>query len=119
MLRFCFILLAISACSSPVSAASLAIRCIDRIDEMPYFLTFDLDTGKVAFKGTRGSFLPGHITASEPGRTAFTLSRGNNPPDFDLVWDEARATLTWIGIPNSPERRRVTSPCTIVPSSDK
>jgi hypothetical protein len=119
MRRVCFILLAVLACSHPASAASFALRCIDRIDEMPYFLTFDGDTGKVAFKGTGGSFLPGHITASEPGRTAFTLSRGNNPPDFDLVWDEASAILTWIAIPNNPERRGVTSPCTIVSAPGK
>jgi len=115
MLRFCLILLAMSACSHPASAQSFAIRCIDRMIDMPYFLTFYADTGKVVFKGTGGSFLPGTITASEPGRTAFTLSRGNNPPDFDLVWDEASATLTWIGIPNNPERRTVTSTCTISP----
>ena len=71
------------------------------------------------FKGTGSSFLPGHITASEPGRTAFTLSRGNNPPDFDLVWDEASATLTWVGIPNNPERRTVESTCTSIPPPAK
>jgi hypothetical protein len=119
MLRFFLILLAMSACSYSASAESFALRCIDRTNDMPYFLTFDADTGKVAFKGTGSSFLPGHITASEPGRTAFTLSRGNNPPDFDLVWDEASATLTWVGIPNNPERRTVESTCTSVPPPAK
>ena len=119
MRRLCLILLAVLACSHPAAAGSFALRCIDRTNDMPYFLTFDADTGKVAFKGTGSSFLPGHITASELGRTAFTLSRGNNPPDFDLVWDEASATLTWVGIPNNPERRTVESTCTTTPAPNK
>jgi hypothetical protein len=83
--------------------------------DMPYFLTFYADTGRVVFKGTMGSFLEGSITASEPGRTKFMLSRGNNPPDFELVWDQASAILTWIAIPNNPERGGATSACTIIP----
>src|SRR5207253_10476819 len=104
MPRFWFIILALSAFIQPALAASFAIRCIDRLDGAPYFLTFDSDTGRVTYKGTGGSFLEGTITAFEPSRTVFRLSRGNNPPDFDLVWDEDSATLTWIGIPNNPER---------------
>jgi hypothetical protein len=70
---------------------------------MTYFFTFDVDTRKAVFKSAGGNLLEGTITASEPGRIAFTLSRGD-PPDFDLVWDEASATLTWIAIPSIPER---------------
>jgi hypothetical protein len=70
---------------------------------MTYFLTFDVDTRKAVFKSAGGNLIEGTVTASEPGLIAFTLSRGD-PPDFDLVWDEAKATLTWIAIPNIPER---------------
>ena len=62
-----------------------------------------MDTRKAVFKSAGGNLIDGTITASEPGRIAFTLSRGD-PPDFDLVWDEASATLTWIAIPNILER---------------
>jgi hypothetical protein len=86
---------------------------------MAYFVTFDVDNRKAVFKSAGGNILEGPITASEPGRIAFTLSRGNNPPDFDLVWDQASAILTWIAIPNNPERGGATSPCTIIPSQDK
>ena len=118
MLRFFLIMLAASACSHPALAGSPTIRCLDR-SEMAYFVTFDVDNRKVVFKSAGGNILEGPITASEPGRIAFTLSRGNNPPDFDLVWDEASATLTWIGIPNNPERRTVTSTCTTIAPPDK
>jgi hypothetical protein len=114
MRRLCFIFLAVSACSHPVSAASLAIRCID-VGDMAYFVTFDMDTRKVVFKSAGGNFLQGYITDSESGRIAFTLNRGSSPPDSELVWDNASATLTWIGAPNNPERRTVKSTCTTMP----
>ncbi len=86
---------------------------------MTYFLTFDVDTRKAVFKSAGGNLLEGTITASEPGRIALTLSHGN-PPDFDLVWDEASATLTWIAIPNIPERRTgFKSVCTTISPPDK
>jgi hypothetical protein len=111
MLRLCLILLAMSACSQPASARPVTLRCID-VGDLPYFVTFDMDTRKVMFKSAGGNLLEGTITASEPGRIAFTLDRGSSPPDSNLVWDEASTTLTWIGAPNNPERRAVTSPCT-------
>jgi hypothetical protein len=119
MLRFCLILLAMSACSRPASAQSFAIRCIDRMIDMPYFLTFYADTGKVVFKGTMGSFLEGTVTASGPDRTTFMLSRSNNPPDFELVWDQASSTLTWVGIPDDPQRPTVKSTCTTISFPNK
>jgi hypothetical protein len=114
MLRFCLILLAVLACRQPASAASFALRCID-VGDMAYFVTFDMDTKKVVFKSAGGNFLQGYITGSESGRIAFTLNRGSSPPDSELVWDEASATLTWIGAPNNPERRTVRSTCTTMP----
>lgn len=118
MRRLCLILLAMLACGQPASAEPFAIRCLDR-SEMAYFVTFDVDNRKAVFKSAGGNILEGPITASEPGRIAFTLSRGNNPPDFDLVWDQASAILTWIAIPNNPERGGATSPCTTTSPSDK
>jgi hypothetical protein len=117
MLRFLLIILAILACGHPASAKSLAIRCIDD-SEMAYFVTFDVDTGKVVFKSAGGNFLEGHVTSSEPGRIAFTLSYVP-PPDLDLVWDESSMSLTWIGAPNNKERRTVISLCTIIPPLNK
>ena len=38
---------------------------------------------------------------------------------YPVDWDEAGATLTWIGIPNNPERRTVTSTCTTIAPPDK
>ena len=68
MLRFCLILLAMSACSQPALAGPVTLRCLDR-SEMAYFLTFDVDTRKAVFKSAGGNLLEGTITASEPGRT--------------------------------------------------
>jgi hypothetical protein len=113
MQRFCLILLATLAWVQPASAASFAIQCFNPRDESTYFVTFRLDTDKVVFKSA-GNFLEGHVTSSEAGRIAFTLSYVR-PPDFDLVWDEASAILTWIAVPNNPERGGATSPCTIIP----
>jgi hypothetical protein len=110
------VLFAMSVCCHSASAKSLAIRCIDD-SEMAYFVTFDVDTGKVVFKSAGGNFLEGHVTSSESGRIAFTLSYVR-PPDFDLVWDEA-SILTWIGAPNNKERRTVISLCTIIPPLNK
>jgi hypothetical protein len=65
------------------------------MNDMPYFLTFDVDTRKAVFKSSGGNLLEGTITASEPGRIAFTLSRGD-PPDFEWcgtrVWRVAAPT---------------------------
>ena len=69
-----------------------------------------MDTRKAVFKSAGGNLIDGTITASEPGRIAFTLSRGD-PPDFDLVWDEASATLTWIAAPNNPRAKRGVRAC--------
>jgi hypothetical protein len=86
---------------------------------MAYFLTFDVESRKAVFKSAFGNVLEGTITAFEPGRVAFALSHGD-PPDFDLVWDEASATLTWVAIPNIPERSRgFKSACTTTAPLDK
>lgn len=118
MLRLCLILLAMLVGGHPASAEPFAIRCID-VGDMVYFVTFDPDTRKVVFKSAGGNFLQGYITASEPGLISFTLDRGSSPPDSQLVWDAARATLTWIGAPNNPERRTVKSACTTTSPPDK
>ncbi len=118
MRRLCLIILAMSACNHPASAKPFAIRCID-VGDMAYFVTFNMDTGKVVFKSAGGNFLDGTITASEAGRIAFTLDRGSSPPNSELVWDEPSSTLTWIGAPNNPERRTVTSTCTTTSPPDK
>lgn len=117
MLRLFIILFATSVCCHSASAKSLAIRCIDD-NEMAYFVTFDVDTGKVVFKSAGGNFLEGHVTSSETGRIAFTLSYVP-PPDLDLVWDESSMSLTWIGAPNNKERRTVISLCTIIAPLNK
>jgi hypothetical protein len=118
MLRLFTIVLATLACCHLASAASFAIRCFNPNDESTYFVTFHPDANKVVFKSAGGNVLEGHVTSSEAGRIAFTLSYVR-PPDFDLVWDEASAILTWIAIPNNPERGGATSPCTIIPPPDK
>jgi hypothetical protein len=118
MLRLCLIILAMIACSHRASAEPVTLRCLDAT-EMAYFLTFDVGTRKAVFKSAGGNLIEGTVTASEPGRIAFTLSRGD-PPDFDLVWDEASATLTWIAIPNIAERSRgFKGPCTRISPPDK
>lgn len=118
MLRFCFIFLAMLLSSQSAQARPVSLQCPDR-SEMTYFFTFDLDTGKAVVKSAGGNLLDGTITASDPGRIAFTLSRGD-PPDFDLVWDESTRTLAWIAIPNIPERSRgFKSVCTIMSPTDK
>jgi hypothetical protein len=111
MLRFCLMLLAISACSQPASAGPVTLRCID-VGDLPYFVTFDTDTKKVVFKSAGGNIIEGYVTASEAGRIAFTLDRGSSPPNSQLIWDEASSTLTWIGAPNNPERRTAKNACT-------
>jgi hypothetical protein len=117
MLRPFFILLAVSMYGHAASAGPVTLRCLDR-NEMAYFLTFDLDTRKAAFKSAFGNLVEGTVTASEPGRIAFALNHGS-PPDFDLVWDEASTTLTWTAIPNIPERSRgFKSACTTVAPPD-
>ena len=118
MLRFCLALLALWALVRPASATSFAIRCID-VGDMAYFVTFDMDSKKVVFKSAGGNFLEGYITASESGRISFTLNRGSSPPDSELVWDAPSATLTWLGAANNPERRTLTSPCTMISPQDK
>lgn len=119
MRRLLLMLFATSVCAHPAGAASSAIRCIDRLTDSPYFLTFDVDNKTVVFKSAGGNFLEGPITASAPTRTAFMLRRGNNPPDFELVWDEAEGTLIWIGIPNDSSRATVESKCTSILPPDK
>lgn len=119
MLRLCLILLAMYASGRPVLAEPVTLRCIDERNQMPYFLTFDVNTRKAVFKSAGGNLVEGTVTASEPGRTAFSLSHGH-PPNFDLVWDEASAILTWIAIPNNPERARgAKSTCTTISPPDK
>jgi hypothetical protein len=118
MLRFCLIFLAMSACGHPASAGPVTLRCID-VGDLPYFVTFDMDTGKVVFKSAGGNIIEGYVTTSEPGRIAFTLNGGSSPPDFDLVWDEPSATLTWIAAPNNPERRTAKNACTTTSPPDR
>ena len=105
--------------SSSAWTAPFSVKCMDDQLGRPYYLTLDPEKKAAHFRSAMGTPIWGSITSSEGGRISIVLPRGNNPPDYDLVWEQASLTLTWIGVPNDPTRRMVESRCELSEPPDK
>jgi hypothetical protein len=84
----------------------------------PYYMTLDHDKKTGFFKSAGGTPIWGSIIAADDVQTLMVLPRGG-PPDFHLIWNAPARTLTWLGVLNDPERRRVVSSCEIVDAPAK
>jgi hypothetical protein len=101
---------------SQASATPVFLQCPDPTVDQPYHMTLDREAKTAFFRSWAGTSISGKIASSEGGRVSITLPRGYNRRDYELVWDEARKTLTWLDDPGDPTRREVESRCEV---SDK
>ncbi len=89
----------------PIDAFSL--RCTG--PSAYYFITLDRSTKAVVYQVVRGTGLSGEIKSISGHEIKFTLGFKDQ---YELVWNEQKRELTWIGIPNNPARPTKTEECT-------
>jgi hypothetical protein len=109
MLRFITLIFLLTVSSAAV-AEQFSIKCAR---EEWHFVTFDTETNRVVYESPSGLALKGRIITASRNEIVFDLIKIGSPK-FDLTWrpDEGGdGTLTWIGLPNNPERQTVIVRC--------
>lgn len=92
----------------PVDAFSLT--CTGEMGA--YFATLDRATKIVVLETyAAGQIMSGEITGVDDGAMKFTVT--GRPDQFDLVWDERKRLLTWIGVAGNPSRPTKTHECAV------
>jgi hypothetical protein len=92
----------------PVDAFSLT--CTGEM--RAYFVTLDRATKIVVLETYEaGRTMSGEITGTDDGVMKFAVTRG--PDQFDLVWDERKRLLTWIGVVGNQSRPTKTHECAV------
>lgn len=75
-----------------------------------YFVTLDRATKAVVLeKESASGYMSGNITSIDDGVIKFSLAYGSEP--FDLLWDERRRSLTWVGVENDQSRPTTVQEC--------
>lgn len=94
----------------PVDAFSLT--CPGKTDGN-YFVTLDRATKSVVLETEHASgSLSGNIASIDDGVIRFAVGRGASY-QFDLLWDERKRLLTWIGVPDNPGRPTTVHECIV------
>jgi hypothetical protein len=109
MVRLIALLISL-ALGSPAVAEQFSIKCAQ---EDWYHFTFDTETSRIVFESASGMALKGKIAAASKDEIRFDLVKIASPK-FDLIWqrrDRGESTLTWVGVPNNPERQTVNMTC--------
>jgi hypothetical protein len=109
MLRFIITILSLIL-SSVAVAEQFSIKCAR---EEWHYVTFDTETNRVIYESPSGLALKGRIITASRNEIAFDLIKIGSPK-FDLTWrpdETGDGTLTWIGLPNNPERQTVIVKC--------
>jgi hypothetical protein len=107
-------LIAITVVLSTAAAAEpFSLRCADPKVSRPFFVTFDLETGRVVFESTIGSRHSGEIRKIEGERIAFSI--GADHGRIDLVLDRGGGDrMVWAGISADPIRPVLVQPCVAI-----
>lgn len=78
----------------------------------PYFVTLDRSTKTVVLETQAADeIMSGNITAADDGSIIFGVAGRSG--QFDLMWDERKKMLTWIGVPDVPSRPTTSHECTV------
>ena len=77
-----------------------------------YFVTLDRATRIVVLETyAAGQFMSGEITGTDDRVMKFAVA--GRPDRFDLVWDERKRLLTWIGVAGNQSRPTKTHECAV------
>jgi hypothetical protein len=95
--------------SSMACAERFSVKCAYHI---PYYVSFDTESGKVVHETPAGSVMTGRVDKIDGERIYFHLVMPGEP-NFDLIWDGHEKSLAWLAIPNNSRRRDVASECAI------
>jgi hypothetical protein len=77
----------------------------------PYYVSFDTDRKRAVHESFHGqTALKGRISDVSASALLFNLVRAHTIA-FELVWNEAEGTLTWIGLPDDPTGTTQVSKC--------
>src|SRR4051794_31765976 len=87
------------ACAVQAEAEPTSIRCDGQYyqQQQPYFVTYDLDTGRFVFERPGGNKLPGEIIAVND--TQLDLSLRVDGGRILLSFNRERNVMTWPGMP--------------------
>jgi hypothetical protein len=78
----------------------------------PYFVTLDRSTRIVVLETqSAAETMSGNITEADDGSTRLAVAGRSG--QFDLVWDERKRLLTWIGVADNPARPTTSHECTV------
>jgi hypothetical protein len=78
----------------------------------PYFVTLDRATRIVVLETqSAAETMSGNITGTDDGSVRFAVVGRSG--QFDLVWDERKRLLTWIGVADNPARPTTTHECVV------
>lgn len=78
----------------------------------PYFVTLDRSTRMIVLETqSAAETMSGNITGADDGSIKFTVAGRSG--QFDLVWDQRKRLLTWIGVADNPARTTTTHECTV------
>ena len=91
----------------PVDAFSLT--CAGQYG--PYFVTLDRVTKIVVLETYAAESMSGGTTGADDGAIRFAVTGRSG--QFDLVWDEGKRLLTWIGVADNPARPTTIHECIV------
>ncbi|MET4036790.1 hypothetical protein ABIB94_008760 [Bradyrhizobium sp. JR7.2] len=78
----------------------------------PYFVTLDRSTRTVVLETyAAAETMSGNIAGADDGSIRFAVAGRSG--QFDLVWDERKRLLTWIGVADNPARPTTSHECTV------
>jgi hypothetical protein len=78
----------------------------------PYFVTLDRATRIVVLETQAAAeIMSGNITGADDGAIRFSVAGRSG--QFDLVWDEPKRLLTWLGVADNPARRTTSHDCIV------
>lgn len=79
----------------------------------PYFVTLDRSTKTVVLETqSAAETMSGNVTGANDGSIRFAVA-GRSGSQFDLVWDERKRLLTWIGVADDPARPTTSHECAV------
>ncbi|WP_143199843.1 hypothetical protein [Bradyrhizobium sp. NAS80.1] len=78
----------------------------------PYFVTLDRSTRIVVLETqSAAEIMSGNITGADDDSIRFTVAGRSG--QFDLVWNDRKRLLTWIGVADNPARPTTSHECTV------
>jgi len=103
----CLISLCLLAASSAARAESFSLKCEATVY---FYISFDIDTGRVVEETLSGSGLKGRIDRSQDDAIHFHVVRSGEPA-FGRVLDRRSGQLRTLALPGYPSRGEHTFQC--------